>query len=38
MLFLGPKKSLLSPRLELTDQGMAQYVYEKSRVWYHSAI
>ena len=35
MLCLGPKKSLLSPRLELTAQGMAQCTDDKSQVWYH---
>ena len=38
MLCLGQKKSLLSPRLELTAQGMAQYTDDKSQVWYHWAI
>ena len=37
MLCLGPKKSLLSPRLELAAQGMAQCTNDKSQVWYHSA-
>ena len=32
MLCLGPKKSLLSPRLELTAQGMAQCTDDKSQV------
>ena len=38
MLFLGPKKSLLSLRLELTAQGMMQYTDDLSQVWYHPAI
>ena len=38
MLCLGLKKSLSSPRLKLTAQGMAQCTDDQSRVWYHSAI
>ena len=38
MLCLGPKKSLLSPKLELTAQGMVQHTDDQSQVWYHSAI
>ena len=38
MLCLGLKKSLLSPRLKLTAQGMAQPTDDQSWVWYHSAI
>ena len=38
MLCLGPKKSLLSLRLKLMAQGMAQHTNDQSRVWYHSAI
>ena len=38
MLCLGPKKSLMSPRLELTAQGMAQCTNDQSQVRYHSAI
>ena len=36
MLCLGPKKSLLSPRLELIAQDMAQGTDDKSQVWNHS--
>ena len=35
MLCFGMKKSLLSPRLELMAQGMAQYTADMSQVWYH---
>ena len=35
---LGSKKSMFSPRLKLTAQGMAQYTDDQSQVWYHSAI
>ena len=38
MMFLGPKKSLSSPRLKLMALGMAQHTYAQSQVWYHSAI
>ena len=38
MLCLGLKKSLSSPRLKLTAQGMAQCTNDQSLVWYHSAI
>ena len=38
MLCLGPKKSLLSPRLKLMAQGMVQRTDDQSQVWYHSAI
>ena len=38
MLCLGPKKSLLSPRLKLMAQDMAQCTDDQSQVWYHSAI
>ena len=38
MLCLGPKKSLLSPRLELMAQGMVQHTDNQSWVWYYSAI
>ena len=38
MLRLGPKKSLLSLRLKLMAQGMAQCTDIQGRVWYHSAI
>ena len=38
MLRLGPKKSLLSLRLELMFQDMAQHTDDQSQVWYHSAI
>ena len=38
MLCLGPKKSLLSLRIELTAQGMPQSTDDQSLVWYHSAI
>ena len=38
MLCLGQKKSLLSPRLVLTAQGMVQRTNDQIRVWYHSAI
>ena len=38
MLCLGPKKSLSSPRLKLTTQGMGQRTKDQSQVWYHSAI
>ena len=38
MLHLRPKKSFLSPRLELAAQGMAQHIDDQSQVWYHSAI
>ena len=37
MLCLGLKKSLSSPRLELTAQGMVQHTNDQSRVRYHSA-
>ena len=36
-LCLGLKKSLSSPRLILTAQGMVQCTDDKSRVWYHWA-
>ena len=35
---LGSKKSLLSPRLELMVQCMAQCNNVQSQLWYHSAI
>ena len=38
MLCLGPKKSLSSPRLKLTAQGMAQCTNNQSQMWHHSAI
>ena len=38
MLCLGPKKSLLSLRLELTAQGMGQHTNDQSQVWYLSTI
>ena len=38
MLCLGQKKSLLSPRLNLTAQGLAQQTDDQSQVWNHSAI
>ena len=38
MLCMGLEKSLLSPRLKLIAQGMAQCTDDQSQVWYHSAI
>ena len=37
MLCLGLLKSLSSPRLKLTAQGMAQHTNVQSQLWYHSA-
>ena len=37
-LCLGLKKSLSSPRLDLTAQGMVQHTDDQNRLWYHSAI
>ena len=38
LLYLGLKKSLLPPRLELMAQGIVQCTNDQSQVWYHSAI
>ena len=37
-MWIGPIKSLPSPRLNLTAQGMAKCNDVQSQVWYHSAI
>ena len=35
---MGLIKSLMSLKLELTAQGVAEHTDVQSRVWYHSAI